>query len=179
MNTFISMLRGIHVAGKKVEMEKLRQNYVALGFTKVRSYIQSGNVVFETENSNIPEIAGEIEKRIEKSFGFDVAVLMRTDGEIKRLIENNPFARKDVSKLHVTFLRDIPPQVPHDEITKAKSKAEDFSVIGREIYLFCPDGYGRTKLSNTFFERKMKVLATTRNWNTVSTLLLMAWERVS
>ena len=79
MTTFISMLRGINVAGKKVEMEKLRQNYVALGFTKVRSYIQSGNVVFETENSNIPEIAGEIEKRIEKSFGFDVAVLIRTD----------------------------------------------------------------------------------------------------
>lgn len=178
MTTFISMLRGVNVGGKKVEMEKLRQDYVALGFAKVRSYIQSGNVIFETASSNVPRIAGEIEKRIEKSFGFDVTVLIRTEDEINRLIESNPFARKDASKLHVTFLRDKPLQFPNDEIIKAKSKAEDFSVTGREVYLFCPDGYGRTKLSNTFFEKKLKVLATTRNWNTVNTLLSLARERI-
>ena len=171
------MLRGVNVSGKKVEMEKLRQNYLALGLTKVRSYIQSGNVIFETANSNIPKIAGEIEKRIGKVFGFDIAVLIRTESEIKDLIESNPFARKDASNLHVTFLRDKPIQVPQDELIQAKSKAEDFSVSGREIYLFCPDGYGRTKLSNSFFEKKLKVLATTRNWNTVNTLLSMARER--
>jgi uncharacterized protein (DUF1697 family) len=167
------MLRGINVGGKKVEMEKLRSGYISLGLQNVRSYIQSGNVVFESSNHNIPELTSSIEKKIKSSWGFDVAVFIRNDNEIRRIVENNPFGKRDQSKLHVTFLRKEPQQFPFDEIGKVKTKSEDVSFSSKEIYLFCPNGYGNTKLSNAFFERKLKTLATTRNWNTVNTLLSM------
>jgi uncharacterized protein (DUF1697 family) len=168
MSKIISMLRGINVGGKKVEMEKLRKDYESLGFTNIRSYIQSGNVVFETSLRN--NLAETIEKKIKRSFDLDVAVFIRTESELREIVDNNPFRAKDTTKLHVTFLREKPREIPDAEIAGVKDKAQFY---GREVYLFCPNGYGRTRLSNSLFERKLKILATTRNWNTVNTLLSM------
>jgi uncharacterized protein (DUF1697 family) len=171
MSKIISLLRGVNVGGKKVEMEKLRKDYKSLGFTNIRSYIQSGNVVFETSLRN--NLAETIEKKIKRSFDLDVEVFIRTESELREIVDNNPFRAKDLTKLHVTFLREKPREIPDAEIAGVKDKAEDYQFYGREVYLFCPNGYGHTRLSNSLFERKLKILATTRNWKTVNTLLSM------
>jgi uncharacterized protein (DUF1697 family) len=121
-------------------------------------------------------LVSEIEKEINDYFCFKVVVIIRTKDELKRLVEGVPFEGRDDSKFHVTFLSARPGHFPMEEIGAAKDKGEEFSISGKEIYLFCPNGYGRTKLTNTFFERKLKVSATTRNWRTVNALLSMANE---
>ena len=175
MKTYISMLRGINVSGqKKIKMKDLKKLYEVLEFSDVETYIQSGNVVFKSSNTDISGLITKIQKKIQRTFGFDVSVLIRTKDELQKLIENTPFSKKDTSKLHITFLSDSPIDISTEEINNAKDKAEEFSIASREIYLFCPNGYGKSKLSNTFFERKLGVSATTRNWKTVNTLFDMA-----
>ena len=175
MDTFISMLRGINVSGKNtIRMEELRELYETLGFKKVQTYVQSGNVIFETSDTNPSELATKIEKKIRQKFTFDVPVFIRTKSVFEKLIKNSPFNGKDPTRLHVTFLSDKPTKPPIEEISAAKAENEELSIIGKEIYLFCPNGYGNTKLSNSFFERKLKVRATTRNWKTVNTLFSLA-----
>ena len=175
MTTFISMLRGINVSGqKKVGMKVLKELYEAMGFGQVRTYIQSGNVVFEYPDTDRSTLVSKIERGIEGRFGFEVPVVIRTKDELRRLITNSPFVGKEGTKVHVTFLSAEPVKLATEEINVAKDEAEEFCISGREIYLFCPNGYGATKLSNAFLERKLKVSATTRNWRTVNTLLSMA-----
>ena len=174
MIAHISMLRGINVGGKnRIKMEELRELYETLGFENVQTYVQSGNVIFESTDADITKIANRIEKKIKGVTGLDIPVFIRTRSEFQGLVKNTPFAGKDTTKLHVTFLSEVPQYLPVDEINAAKARNEEFSISGREIYLYCPNGYGITKLSNNFFERKLNVLATTRNWNTVNVLLSM------
>jgi uncharacterized protein (DUF1697 family) len=171
------MIRGINVGGRKrVKMEELQRIYGSMGFQNVRTYVQSGNVVFESPESDSMEmLAREIEKKISTSFGFDeVVVLVRTTDDFRKLIQDTPFGGLDDGKIHVTFLSREPQSLPAEEIGRAKDRAEAYAICGKEIYLFCPNGYGRTKLSNNFFERKLKVRATTRNWKTINALLAMA-----
>lgn len=169
------MLRGINVAGqKKVSMEELKKLYESLGFKIVQTYIQSGNVIFQFHDTNVSKLQKIIERKIKQSLGFDVLVLIRTKNEFQILIENTPFLNKDIGKLHITFLSYAPIHVPLEEINKIKDKSEEFSISNREIYLFCPNGYGKSKLSNNFLERKLKVSATTRNWRTVTKLFDIA-----
>jgi uncharacterized protein (DUF1697 family) len=175
MHTYVSMLRGINVSGQKmIRMEELRKAYDSLGFESARSYLQSGNVVFEYSGEDASTIRSMIENQLRRSFGYDVLVFTRTKDELQGLVESNPFVGKDDSKLHVTFLSEEPTGFPTEEVNKARQGTEEFSSRGREIYLFCPNGYGNTKLSNNFFERKLKASATTRNWRTVNALLSMA-----
>jgi uncharacterized protein (DUF1697 family) len=178
MHTYISMLRGINVSGqKKIRMEDLRALYESLGLSAVQSYIQSGNVIFDSRKSDQRGLARSIADAIREDYGFDVPVVMRTAGEIQKVINNNPFTKngnKDSGKLHVTFLSDIPTVSAVNKLEPPIAGSEELSVIGREIYLYCPDGYGRTKLTNAFFEKKLSMAATTRNWKTVNTLAEMA-----
>ncbi len=175
MKTYISMLRGINVSGqKKINMDDLKKLYESLGFENVQTYIQSGNVIFECSNKNIADIKSAIEKKIKQLFDFDVIVFIRTKDEFKNLIENSPFSAQDINNLYVTFLSDAPVKISEEEFKKAKAPSEEFLISDREIYLLCPDGYGRTKLSNNFFERKLKLCATTRNWKTVNKLFELA-----
>lgn len=177
MRTYVSMLRGINVGGQKiVKMEQLKVLYESLGFTDVRTYVQSGNVLFEGSEPDSSNLSRKIKERIRKSFNLEVSVFIRTEDELRRLIEENPFEGKDAGKLHVTFLSERPATWPLDEISNAKEGGEEFLISGKEIFLFLPNGYGRTKLSNNFFEKKLKVNATTRNWRTVNSLLSMAKE---
>jgi len=171
LHTWVTMLRGINVGGRKrVSMEELRACYLSLGFGKVLTYIQSGNVVFEDGSQDAQGLAERIEKGLEESFGLDVRVIIRPKEEMLKVIKNNPFKEREESRVHVTFLSALRVDIPMKEISAVKDKTEEFYISGREVYLFCPNGYGRTKLSNSFLERKLETYATTRNWRTVNAL---------
>ncbi len=110
---------------------------------------------------------------IKAKFGLDAQVIVRTWEEMSKVIENIPFQAQEQDKAHVTFLSAEPEDVPTKKIEASKDRLEKFLVSGREVYLYCPNGYGKSKLSNSFFERKLKVSATTRNWRTVNVLYTM------
>ena len=169
---YISLLRGVNVAGqKKVPMQQLKGLYEKLGLVNVKTYIQSGNVIFESNEKDAAKLRVKIERGIKKEFGFDVFVLIRTKDDFEKIIKNNPF--KDVEMLYVTLLSDVPKEVPTSEIDKYKNEADKYVVLRDLVYFSCPTGYGKTKLSNNFFEKKLNVNATTRNWNTINKLLEM------
>jgi len=175
---YIAMLRGINVSGHNmIKMEGLRASFGALRFCNVETYVQSGNVVFETANDSAPRLSKTIEQKIASDFGVSVPVFLKRSDEMSAIIKRNPFLKEpdiDHSKLHVTFLSDAPPKAAHELLQPLVTKPELFCIIEREIYLYCPHGYGKSKLSNTAIEKKLSVGATTRNWRTVNTLLAMA-----
>jgi uncharacterized protein (DUF1697 family) len=177
MHTFISLLRGINVSGqKKIRMEELRHVYEALHLANVQTYVQSGNVVFDTEDGDAAVLAGRIEAQIEQTFGFSVPVLLRQVADFSFILHNNPFLNDrnvDSDHLYLTFLAAAPPAQLVGQL-KAPGDGDEFVLVGREIFVFCPNGYGRTKLNNNFFEKKLKLYATTRNWKTVNALYEMA-----
>lgn len=178
MQTYISMLRGINVSGQKmIKMDALRQMYELLNFSKVKTYIQSGNVVFQSAETNCLDIEQTIAQQINQTFGFEVPVMVKTLSELKTVISNNPFTdnkQKYISKLHVTFLSQQPQQNYLDKLNTTQYAPDEFVIIANAIYLFCPNGYGKTKLTNNFFETKLKLSATTRNWKTVNELANIA-----
>lgn len=177
MTTYIAMLRGINVSGQnKIKMDDLRTLMAGLGHTNINTYIQSGNVIFASPNDECSDLASEIERCIAADFGLTVTVLLRTQDELAGIIENNPFPRLDMdpAHLHVTFLADVPDQALLDHINVPSASPDEYRIQGREVYLYCPHGYGRTKLTNAFWERRLRVAATTRNWNTVTKLLALA-----
>jgi uncharacterized protein (DUF1697 family) len=180
MSTFVSMLRGINVgAQKRLRMETLRDIYKELGFRNIRTYVQSGNVVFESTEQDQSALVKRIEKQIAQTCGFPVEVFMRQAQDIQRLLAGNPFLNErneDPSKLHVTFLSRIPSEPWWSEMLPPRDIIDEFARGELVIYLFCPNGYGKTRLSNSFFERKLGVLTTTRNWNTVNALYKMAMD---
>jgi uncharacterized protein (DUF1697 family) len=181
MYTFISMLRGINLGShNKIGMPRLKELYESLHLTNVATYVQSGNVVFDCEKQDIVEIAASIEAALTHMFGFSVPVLIRDKKRFQQLIESNPFVHQrhaDPAKLHVTFLSSSPSEAALSKLAAPAGITDEFLVEDREIYLFCPDGYGNTKLSNNFFERKLGVSATTRNWKTVNALYDIAKQR--
>jgi uncharacterized protein (DUF1697 family) len=176
MTVFISFLRGINVGGqKRIAMADLLQLCTSLGFDNVRTYLQSGNVLFESPYRDTGRLSAMISEHISAKFGFTAKVITRTSDELRRIILANPFAKEglDADNYHVTFLSDIPSEEFPGSTMKGKDGPDRYVIIGREVYLFCPDGYGRTKFSNTFFEKKVGVFATTRNWKTVTALAEM------
>jgi uncharacterized protein (DUF1697 family) len=183
MTTYIAMLRGINVSGHKIiKMESLRASFAALGFGDVKTYIQSGNVVFKTAKTDPAGLAKKIVKKIRDDFGFDVPVLVKTAEELAAVLKANPLSKRagvDESKLHVTFLAAAAPKNSAAILQPLAAKSELFAVCGTEIYLHCPDGYGETKLANGAIEKKLSVAATTRNWKTVNVLHAMATASVT
>jgi len=178
---YIAMLRGINVSGHKIiKMEKLRLSFEASGFRGVRTYVQSGNVIFESAKGSSTGLSKSIGEQILRDFGFAVSLILKTPNDMKRVVGANPFLKKraiDQSKLYVTFLSRPPATTALRNLDALKAEPDQFCITGREIYLYCPNGYGRTKLSNNVFERMLSVEATTRNWNTVKMLLEMSSKR--
>jgi uncharacterized protein (DUF1697 family) len=177
MKTFISMLRGINVGGKKVLMTDLKALYEELKCKDVITYIQSGNVIFKAGNIADLEMAGKIEKKLRDKYKFDVPVIIRSVEEMEHILTNNPFLKQkniNIDKLHVTFLEMTPEKAQLDKLQPPANIPDQFIIKGKEIFLHCPNGYGITKLSNTFFENKLKIKATTRNWKTVNKLVELA-----
>ncbi len=178
MKTYIAILRGINVGGKKkIRMADLQTQLSEAGLKNIRTYIQSGNVIFKHAASHAPVIAQEIETVILKHYGFQVPVLVLTVDELAVILSNNPFLNDkhaDSNLLHVTFLSEQPQQNSADNVAKKDDQPNECSIGGRAVYLFCPNGYSKTTFTNTFFEKTLNVTATTRNWKTANTLLDIA-----
>lgn len=178
MTTLVSMVRGINVGGSRpLKMGTLRGLHEALGFRNVRSYLQSGNAVFEAASADADRHAEAIERRILRDCGFEVAVAVRTSKAMTAVLASNPLlGRKGVDPkfLHATFLvrPEGKPSLAGVDLPLAKEEAA--VLVGDVIYLYCPLGYGNSKISNTLFERKLSAQATTRNWRTVTALEAMA-----
>ena len=169
---YVSILRGINVSGQKIiKMADLKSLYENLGFGNVVTYIQSGNVIFETDNKTTADIKSTIEKAIERKYKFTVPAIIRTNKELKKVIDQCPFGdidfNKDGTKVLVTFLATKPEKNKVNKIKRFVVAPEDLVVSGKEIYLYCPNGYGKSKLSNTFLENKLDIEATTRNIKSV------------
>lgn len=177
MNSYISMLRGINVSGqKKIKMEALKKSYESLNFQNVQTYIQSGNVVFQSNELDIKELTQLISSRIKQDFGFDVPLLVFTAEAYKKIIIENPFIQDetiDIKHLHVTFLSDLPIYNDLSLVENKIQQNESILLINKAIYIHAPNGYGQTKLTNNLLESKLKVSATTRNWKTCLKLLEM------
>ncbi len=172
---FIALLRGINVSGhRKVPMPKLKQLFEGLGCTNVATYIQSGNVVFEHAGKE-SSLLKEIQQQITNDFGFEVPVLVKTAAQLHKVLQQNDFInRVDVAKVHVTFLDMVPEKEFAEKLQKVSFLPDEFKLEGDVIYIYCPNGYGNTKLTNTLVEGKLKVTATTRNWKTVNKLVELA-----
>ena len=175
METYVSLLRGVNVSGHKMlKMADLVTLFKDQGFYDVATYLQSGNVIFRTDKKMSPdELSGLIEEVVLERFKLNVAVIVRTSEDIMKIIYHNPFSDKpgtDTGKLHVTFLSGMPGISDIENIVTKDYSPDKFIIEGKEVFLYCPGGYAKTKLSNTFFENKLRVTATTRNWNTVKKL---------
>ena len=178
METYISILRAINVGRRKILMTDLKALYEELNLKEIVTYIQSGNVIFKTgKKISTQVLANKIQQLIAKKYQFDVPVIIRTGDEMKKTIAVNPFLKQkgiNLEKLHITFLAENPEQVNVKVIQNLDYTPDKFVIIDNDVYLYCPNGYGITKLSNGFFENKLKVTATTRNWRTVNILAELA-----
>jgi uncharacterized protein (DUF1697 family) len=172
MKTYISFLRGINVSGqKKILMKELSELYVNIGFTEVNTYLQSGNVVFKSGlKLTETKMAKLIEDQIEDKFHFQVPVIIRTKNQLESIFQRNPFKNDDKESLYVTFLSNTPNANQLEKLENISYLPDNFEIIDKEIYL-CVTAYGSTKLSNNFFESKLKVTATTRNIKTIEQLI--------
>jgi uncharacterized protein (DUF1697 family) len=181
MPVYISLLRGINLGPhKRMKMESLRRSVEALGFSSVRTYIQSGNVVFRFSSRLATEtVSRQLEEKIVTDFGFSSSVISRTRVELEKILENNPFledAGDDLSRLHVIFLPEVPAPPVLKELERLTRPPDRSRCLGKEIYLHLPAGVGRSSLANNPIERKWLSQATMRNWATVCALARMASE---
>ena len=176
MKTYIALLRGINVSGKNlIKMAELKVLFTKIGLNNVITYIQSGNVIFTSETNKTLEIETRIIKAIKTKFGYDLKVLVITKKELEITYNSNPYTEIstiDITKLCVIFLRNTPTLENVSQIKKLVANSKDeFEIAKKSVYLHCPTGFAKTKLTNNLFERKLKTDATTRNWRTITKLL--------
>jgi uncharacterized protein (DUF1697 family) len=174
----ISMLRGVNLARHhRIRMDALRALYESLGFDGVQTYIQSGNVIFRTGTRDLTRLARRIETAFEQAFGFHSDVILRTTAEMREVIAGNPFASQpglEPAKLVVTFLATEPPDGAQQKIEAIPTSPEELRLRGRELYIYFPNGMGRSKLPLTQIGKALGSPGTARNWNTVLKLLALA-----
>jgi uncharacterized protein (DUF1697 family) len=172
----VALLRGINVGGKNMlPMKELVAMFAKAGCTDVTTYIQSGNVVFCAEDKVVQGLSAEIAKQVEARFGLRVPVVLRTAAEIDAVIRANPFLKSGASEemLHVSFLADLPGKDLVAGLDAGRSKPDVFAVVGREIHMQLVNGVSGTKLTNAYFDSKLKTVSTMRNWRTVLKLVEM------
>jgi uncharacterized protein (DUF1697 family) len=178
MAVMISMLRGVNVVGRnKIKMDALRTLYESMGLRDAQTYIQSGNVIFRTPERDAARLSKKIQNGIEKKFGFRPEVILRTTAELREVMARNPFAKRrgiEPGKLLVTFLVGDPDGEARGKVLKIKVGPEELRIVGRELFIYFPDGQGRSKLSWAKIERTLKMPGTGRNWNSVTKLLEIA-----
>ena len=177
MPTYIAMLRGINVSGqKKIKMADLRSHLSNGGLSDVETYIQSGNIVFRSDHD--PRVLEDtIHQIIEDHYGFDVPTMVRLLEEFQYVLSNNPLLKdpaKDHGRLYITFLDEVPSKEKVEALKEFDYSPEEYVIKDRVVFFYSPHGYGKAKMSNNFFEDKLKVRATSRNWKTVSVLYEMA-----
>lgn len=178
MPIYVALLRGVNVGQNILRMDRLRAVCSELRLNNVRTYVQSGNVVFEGQGT-AAHWSQALERKLAGETRLPVTVMVRTAAEMSKVLADNPFlSRKEIdrTKLHVTFLQHAPAKSAVETLGKVKAGVDRFSWVGKEIYLHCPNGYGRSKLSNSVIEKILTLRATTRNWNTVNQLHEMCGE---
>jgi uncharacterized protein (DUF1697 family) len=175
MPVYVSLLRAVNVAKRTVPMADLRGLYEELGHTDVVTYVQSGNVVSRAGTRTAAAVERDVSAALRTIYGFDVDVFVRTAAQLQAVLDSNPFLGglgpvPAPKTLHVTFLARAPGASVARALDGQEFAPDVFELRGREVYLSCPNGYGRTKITNAWFERRLRMPATTRNWNTVTKL---------
>ncbi len=176
MKRKIALLRGINVGGKrKIIMADLKTLCQKLDWHNVQTYIQSGNIIFES-NANNTTLEKVLENTIKEQYGFDVPVIVINAEKLQAEMLKNPFyADKANSKrLYITFLKDKPTAKKLEKIAKYNYEPDKFELINKSIFIYCEGKYHLSKLNTTFFEKKLGVIATTRNWKTVLKLVMLS-----
>jgi uncharacterized protein (DUF1697 family) len=181
MTIYIALLRGINVGGKNmIKMAELKRMFEAMGLNRVQTYIQSGNVLFESEEGE-ETLRRRIEHEIEVAFGISLTVVLRTAEELKRIAANCPFSKEEVSEaeassegesLYISFLLEEPSQEGIDRLKAFKSESDAYRIEGREIFLLFHQSVRNSKLTNNL--QKLGVPATIRNWKTLNKLVALA-----
>src|SRR6266851_578794 len=178
MAVIISMLRGVNVGGhNKMKMDALRALYASLKLRDAQTYVQSGNVIFRTDERDVSRLTKRIEDGIELKFGFRPSVILRTAAEMRDVIARNPFAKRrgiEPSKLLVSFLASDPGEEAREKVRQMKCDPEELRIEGRELYIYFPNCIGRSKLPWARLEKTLKTPGTGRNWNSVTKMLEMA-----
>jgi uncharacterized protein (DUF1697 family) len=178
MAVMISMLRGVNVGGhNKVKMDALRALYESLGLRDACTYVQSGNVIFSTEERNLARLTRRIENGIEQAFGFRCEVIIRSSAELRDVIRRNPFATRrgmEPNKLLIIFLGGDPVPEAREEIRTFKADPEELRIDGRELYIYFPIGIGKSKLPVPSLLKTLGTSGTGRNWTSVTSMLEMA-----
>jgi len=178
MDTYIALFRGINVGGKNLlPMKELVGILDGQGCQRVRTYIQSGNVVFKSSQMTASGLSGNIMAEIKKRHGFAPLVLLLSLEEFEKILENNPFpeVRNDPKALHVGFLASAPKEPDLKALESLREKSERFRLIDNAFYLHAPDGVGRSRLAAST-EKLLGISMTDRNWKTVTKILEMAEE---
>mgnify|MGYP000253524690 CR=1 FL=1 len=175
MNTYIALLKGINVGGhKKVPMAELRELLTKTGLQNIKTYIQTGNVIFQSSETNLQNLEKNIQKSITDHFGFEVSVLVITRKHLKRVFDDSPFVQEKKEKSYFSLLHNV----PNSDLIKIASEkiyeGEEYFIINDAIYFYCEKGYGRAKFNINFFERKLNTFATARNYNTMLKLLSLS-----
>jgi uncharacterized protein (DUF1697 family) len=178
MKTYIALLKGINVGGhKKVPMADLRELLTKSGFENVQTYIQSGNVILQSSKSDISVIENNIQESIMDHFGFEISVLVKTRSDLKRIFNDSPFSEEKKKASYFILLRNT----PEDDLVKVASEkvyeGEEYKILKDCIYFFCEKGFGQAKFNANFFERKLKIFVTARNYNTMVKLLSLSEEK--
>jgi uncharacterized protein (DUF1697 family) len=180
MPVFISMLRGVNLGPhNRIKMDALCALYQSLKCEDMRSYVQSGNVIFRSKEKNPTQLANKIQDAIGGKLGFRPDVILRTPEEFRKAIAANPFAkRRDLNpgKLLVTFLASEPNAEARAKLLALKPTPEELHLIGRELYIYFPNGAGRSKLPWSSLAEKLGTTGTARNWNSVTKMLEIAEE---
>ena len=178
MPVIVSMLRGVNLGShNRIKMDALRTLYAPLKLREPQTYVQSGNVIFKTEEEDLARLTQRIQNGIRRTFGFRPDVIVRTSSEMRDVIAKNPFAnRRDIepSKLLVTFLAGDPGLEARDALLKIKTDPEELRIDCRELYIYFPHGMARPKLSWPVIERILKTPGTGRNWNSVTNMCKIA-----
>lgn len=182
-DTHVALLRGINVGGRnRLPMATLRGLFESAGAADVRTYVQSGNVVFRTDGTDAVELVAAVRAQLDRELGLDAPMTTRTPAELAEVVAGNPFLADDQvldpKHLHVVFLADRPTDEQLTALDPERSPPDTFHVAdsGRELYLHCPRGLARTKLTNAWFDRVLGTVSTARNWRTTNKLLAMCLD---
>jgi uncharacterized protein (DUF1697 family) len=175
MATYIALLRGINISGHNIiKMSDFRRFLTNSGFINVKTYIQTGNIIFESELLNTTDIEEQISVAITKRYHYTISVHAITKQQLQNIYLSNPFLEKefvDITKLYVTILKNKPNKKDIPLLENYCTNQEEFKIIDKVIYTYSPNGVGRSKFTNNVIESKLKTSATSRNWKTITKLV--------
>lgn len=171
---YISFLRSINVGGKnKINMTDLSEQFTKLGYLNVKTYLNTGNIIFDSKTKDSSKLELEIKDMILENWDYNIEVIIRTKKDLENILNNYKFESTDGKNRYVTLLKENTLVNIDDDINKYKKDDDEFEVLEKDVYLYIPSGYAQTKITNSFIEKKIKTNATTRNINTIEKILIL------